>query len=320
MARWLDAQKSKSARLDATPEVLVSNWLPLRETPATIRYFAFSGAGAEQHAEAAVEAYAVPAYRHKAGFFGFGSKEDYATTPSGIVPRLTQEIPSSDFKREGFASLDIGTREARNILSHLIRAAFEKALSRRGLSTYSFSGKTKCFWAPSGLIAGKDRVAFDWKNGWQGARSLCGEVKRGTKRVRWHYGISVHVRVDEESYAQLTPRLLFTENGRDIPFKPNKLHAMRRSVPRSWRNDRWRDLMLALLYWLAEGRPLFDVPTGAERQFRFSAMPITMQAPVSITSPNDQVDEAALEEGDPVFESEFDESDVPDDEDPEAQG
>src|SRR5262249_13034307 len=48
MGRWLAAQSARNAVLDAkTADVLISNWLPFRETPPPLRYFAFSGAGAD---------------------------------------------------------------------------------------------------------------------------------------------------------------------------------------------------------------------------------------------------------------------------------
>ena len=70
MSRWLAAQAARNGAIQHVPEVLVSNWLPVRQTPPTVRYFAFSGAGAEDHAEAAVKSYAVPAAKFGTGFFG----------------------------------------------------------------------------------------------------------------------------------------------------------------------------------------------------------------------------------------------------------
>jgi len=307
MTRWLAAQANRNAILETAPEVLVSNWLPVRQMPATMRYFVFSGAGAEDIAQAAVDAYTLPCVKHGLGFFAFGGLPDFRDTPSGISPRLVQEIPMDDFIGEGVRELNLQPREARNMLTVLVRMAFEAHLAGKGLSIYEFSSRTRGYWVGPLLMKGKERVGFDWKNGWKGSRNLTGEVSKGAAKYGWHYGVSAHARVEREPYVQLTPRLIFTESGTPIP-RASKMHALRRSIPRAWRNDRWRDLLLAFLAWLSDGKEHIDVPVGGDRILRFGAMPLTMQAPVSIQSENDDADEdAAVELGDPVFEAALDE-------------
>lgn len=314
MGRWLAAQGAKKASLKQETDVLVSNWLPLKQMPATIRYFAFSGAGADEHAAAAVASFTLPAAKYGPGFLAFGNSADFGASPTGISPRLVQEVPMDDFLKEGVPQIGLQRREARNMFSNMLRNAFERWLASRGLLAHEFSANTKGFIAPASIFKTKEQIAFDWKNGWKGSRALIGEVSRGAKKYRWHYGISGYIRVDDETHIQLSPRIIFTEDG--IYPNAKKMHALRRSIPRGWRNDRWRDLMLAFLFWLSEGKDHIDLPVGSDRVIRVGAMPLTMQAPVSITSPNDEKDDG-IEEGDPVFEAELHEGDA-DGEDHEA--
>lgn len=304
MGRWLAAQGAKKGSLKQETEVLVSNWLPLKQVPATIRYFAFFGAGADEQAAAAVATYKLPAAKYGSGFFGFGNADDFGAAPSGIAPRLTQEIPIDDFLSDGVPLLGLQQREARNMYSNLLRVSLERWLVSRGLSDYEFSARTHGYWAAASLFKTKERIPFDWKNGWKGSRTLTGEVTRGLKKYRWHYGVTAYVRVDGETHIQLTPRIIFTENGTNPLDTAKKMHALRRSIPRGWRNDRWRDLMLAFLFWLSEGKEHIDIPVGIDRVVCIGAMPLTMQSPVSITSPNDEKEDG-IEEEDPVFEAEL---------------
>lgn len=303
MRRWLDAQRSRQAVLERSTEVLMSNWVAIKQTPPTVRYFLFSGAGADQQAAAAVEGYTLPAAKHGSGFFGFGNAQDYANTPHSIAPKLVQEIPVDDFLKDGVHDLGVLPREARNYYTILVRLAFEAAMRAKGLSDFEFSGRTTGYWVNTGLIKGKERIAFDWKNGWKGSRNLTGDAKG----LRWHYGVSAHVRAEKEAYVQLTPRLIFTENG-SLVGTATKMHALRRQVPRAWRNDRWRDMLLAFLHWVSDGQEYFETSVGNQRVIRFSAIPMTMQAPVSISSMTDTEEAANIEEGDPVFEVGADES------------
>ncbi|ODR98594.1 hypothetical protein AUC68_09315 [Methyloceanibacter methanicus] len=314
MARWLAAQSSKTAMLDSTPEVLVSSWLPIVQLPITVRYFSFLGSASEEQIAASTRNFTVSHYPYARGFFGFGGTKDYAGTPGAATPRLTHEIPLDDFLERGFHDFNIQSREAKNVVSVLIRTAFEKLLQQKGLATYSYSGHSLAFWVHSGIAPGTQPITFDWNNGWKGRRNLAGQITRGGgKKIHWHYGVSPYVRLGDEPYIQLTPRLIFSDNGREPITSAAKMHSLRRSVPKSWRNDRWRDLVLSFLFWLSDGKTQIEIPLGENRTLRLGAMPITMQVPASITSANDTADQTHLEEDDPVFRSE------PDDESPDDE-
>jgi hypothetical protein len=221
-----------------------------------------------------------------------------------------QEIPLDDFRDDGSKFLSIKRREANNALSNLIRAHIERMLRERGLLAYPYSDRTSGFWVHSNLIA--KRSSFDWGDGWKGSRALAGEVSRGKdkagriKKLRWHYGISPFVRIEPEALVQLMPRLIFTEDGQTPLPSPSRMHSLRRSIPKGWRNDRWRDLMLAFLWWLSNGEETVTVPAGTDRTIQLAAFPVTMTAPVSIRSEGD-LSAPDREEGDPVYDQRGDE-------------
>lgn len=302
MTRWLEAELAQKVALQREPETLISNWLRVQSMPATLRYFQFSGAGAEQLATAAVVHAKAPAVQHKSGFIGFGEFGDYVNEQSGSFPRLTQEIPTDDFLRNGDRALGIERHVASNMISALVRDAFERRLKEKALSVYDYSDRTRGYWVANGLIKGKDRVPFNFGEEWKGGRNLTGDVKRGKGRICWHFGVTPRVRIRaESSHVQLTTRVIFTDDG-TVPVSSVKaMHTLRRSVVRSWRNDRWRDMLLAFLFWLAEGNEQLSIPIGKDRNITFSTLPVTMLSPVSISSAGDSVEEGVLEHGDPVF-------------------
>ncbi len=57
-------------------------------------------------------------------------------------------------------------------------------------------------------------------------------------------------------------RVVFTADGHNALGDAKHLHRLRRSFCKSWRNDKWRDLLLAFWYWLAEGASFIDTPMG----------------------------------------------------------
>ena len=62
-------------------------------------------------------------------------------------------------------------------------------------------------------------------------------------------------------YFRLRTRLLFSEDGKTaLPGK--RTHRMRRSFAKAWRNARWRDMLLAFLFWLSNGESLIPASVG----------------------------------------------------------
>src|SRR3546814_20497255 len=70
-------------------------------------------------------------------------------------------------------------------------------------------------------------------------------------------------------------RLIFTEDGHKPFDDPARMHRLRRSFAKTWRNARWRDMLLAFLRWLADGRDSLAVPVSSEEGLVFGLPPIS---------------------------------------------
>src|SRR3546814_14109331 len=77
-------------------------------------------------------------------------------------------------------------------------------------------------------------------------------------------------------------RLIFTEDGHKPFDDPARMHRLRRSFAKTWRNARWRDMLLAFLRWLADGRDSLAVPVSSEEGLVFGLPPISWQVQVSL--------------------------------------
>ena len=86
-----------------------------------------------------------------------------------------------------------------------------------------------------------------------------------------------------------------TSDGREPIGDTRRLHKMRRSFCKGWRNDKWRDLLLAFWFWIAEGATFVDVPLGEGEALRLRLPPMSFDAPFGITAPDDagESDDAA---------------------------
>jgi hypothetical protein len=91
-------------------------------------------------------------------------------------------------------------------------------------------------------------------------------------------------------------RVVFTADGHNPLGDAKRLHRLRRSFCKSWRNDKWRDLLLAFWYWLAEGASFIDTPMGEGVALRLRLPPMIMDAPFGIDSPDDITESSDDEE------------------------
>ena len=92
------------------------------------------------------------------------------------------------------------------------------------------------------------------------------------------------------------------------------MHRLRRSFTKSWRNAKWRGMLLAFLHWLGDGETSLVVPVGSETAFSLRLPPVIVNAPVSIIL-GDDAEEEPDSEDDLAVEDEhiidFDELDDP---------
>ena len=159
------------------------------------------------------------------------------------------------------------------------------------------------------------KIAFRWGD-LAGLRQIQGvSIKR---QMNWHFGVSVAARSAPLHHVRIVSRLVFTEDGHKPFDDPAKMHRLRRSFAKTWRNARWRDMLLAFLDWLAEGQDSLIVPVSSEEGIVLGLPPISWQVPVSLP-----VEDEAPEpdDDDPSDDDEPNESDnLGDDAGPEGAG
>jgi len=82
-------------------------------------------------------------------------------------------------------------------------------------------------------------------------------------------------------------RVVFTADGHSPLGSAKRFAPLRRSFCKSWRNDKWRDLLLTFWFWLADGAAFLDVPMGEGAAMRLMLPPIIFEAAFGIDTPDD---------------------------------
>jgi hypothetical protein len=185
-------------------------------------------------------------------------------------------------------------RDGRPKFTDLTRQAMDAFFLARGLRSFELASRRLAWW-PTSSQATLKRLSFNWTDGPAGSRQIVGRSnKRG---FYWHYGVSCWARTAPVRHMRIAGRVIFTSDGREPIGDVRRLHRMRRSFCKSWRNDKWRDLLLAFWFWLAEGTTFVDVPMGEGEALRLRLPPMTFEARFGVEVPGD-VGESGDDEND----------------------
>lgn len=226
---------SARQRISHQPDQAFLNWLPVLRLPENIHYFHASVSAADLKAmRGEIDMPCVPRDRLLLSFADVEAAR--AAVPQEIELEHRYTVTLADFLRgnpKGAPPVD--RREAQNHLSDIMRQAFERFLKSQGLVQHD---KYRWF------------VPNDWREGnvgryqkdddKEGYRLLVGKAKE----LIWHFGISAFVHAGEPRRLHIMPHVLFSPDG-ITPLEDQK--QLRRRRCKLWWNDKWRDLLFALL-------------------------------------------------------------------------
>ena len=290
MDQWMAAQSAGATRLVEKRERLTSNWLLFRRLPQTIYYCEPpAGLPTKQFQNKALHIW--PVIPFDAGVLTFASPDAAGILAPNMPARLHARLPFNEFLHDGWDDLGIANHEARRQFSDLGNQAFEAFLQRRGLTGYMGSGRRITWWGDIRTVP-LTQIPFNWPQ-LKGRRQIIG--KSDKRDVHWHYGINAHIRTSPVRHLRLSSRLIFSENGQDAIGDVKRMHRLRRSFAKSWRNARWRDMLAAFLWWLKDGRPNIELPVAAQQRIVLTLPTVSFRSPVSVL----HVGEELADEDDP---------------------
>lgn len=254
---WLADQTNGAAKLIKRTEYLVSNWLRIKSLPETL-YYCEPPFGFDVQRFQMRDIAVYPLVPFKNGVLTFASPNADGELRPGVPARIVGEIPLSKFQAEGWPEQGIERHVASRHFSDLGNQAFDLYMHRLGMSVLA-NQKGRCTWWADIRLAPKTKVSFNWKHV-SGSRQIMGQSEK--RKVFWHYGLNSQIRDYPKPHIRLSPRLMFSTNGMDIIDDPKKSHRLRRSFAASWRNARWRDMLLAYLWWVSGGTDELALPVS----------------------------------------------------------
>ncbi|MVT54249.1 TIR domain-containing protein [Bradyrhizobium yuanmingense] len=266
-------------------ERLTSNWLRAAEAPDVIRFFESTGAIEDRLLDRALEDFPYPCAKQGSGIITFAeqSEVDTAFASAGRF-KLKHEIPLLEFVDNGFSALGIERQVASNLIMAMIKRAWLSFCREKGFIEYQYSNAVG-FHASAAQAATGQRIPW----GKQGARrsSMLRNVAKGHI---WQFGVTAMPYFWPFWHLKLKARVLFavdneTPAGLSID-DPRKLHRLRRTVCKGWRNKQWHGRMLAFLELLSGESAYIRLALSANAALLIEAAPMLFTSPVSTALSN----------------------------------
>lgn len=304
-----------------TPEMLVSNMLPISAPPAEVNFFNVSGVQTNKLKEVAA-ALSVPAFDHYALLAAWASTERLQKALDELnrgetKVSLRTSISLSEYLQAKYRDLPEWRRsDARNKMFAMLHLAWWKHAERRGGQAGLLANERYFTFFKDGHLP-DNKIQFPDFSGRLVRRQLVGFSKK--RRVYWHFGVQARsiLENDQLSYS-LTPHVTFSAEGKKPLESKSQLHSLRRSFCRSWWNDRWRDLMQGFVSAIAdEGQIRIDIGTPVPMlvssrflEFKSPISPATVDVTAAGTT---ELSEEVADQWDEDELAEFDESEPPSD-------
>jgi TIR domain len=266
-------------------ERLTSNWLRAAEAPDVIRYFESTGAIEDRLLDSVLEDFPYPCAKQGSGIITFAeqSEVDTAFASAGRF-KLKHEIPLLEFVDNGFSALGIERQVASNLVIAMIKKAWLSFCREKGFVEYHYSNAVGFHASVAQAPTGR---RIPW--GKQGDRrsSMLRNVAKGHI---WQFGVTAMPYFWPFWHLKLKSRVLFsvdnnTPEGLSID-DARKMHRLRRSICKGWRNKQWHGRMLAFLELLSGESAYIRLALAANAALAIEAAPILFTSPVSTALPD----------------------------------
>lgn len=272
------------------PEALTSNWVQIVEQPNHIRYFEPTGAIDQGAMKRACSTFRYPAEVYERGFFSFATATDVQDHFVGVGRfRVGFEATLAEFLEKGLPDRKVRTTEARNMITSILRQAWNAMCRERGLFEHMWS-KASGFHVGSKLLPIGQKVSW----GRQGDRrsSMLRNLAGG---YIWQFGGTAQPNLWPYPHFKLKTRVVFAEKVSGEAGSPvedaKKQHRLRRRICKGWRNKQWHGRMMALLELLSGDLAYLYLAVGSDARFVVDATPIKFTLPVTTELPDELTDD-----------------------------
>ena len=278
LATWQRFKLRQSTSISNTPESVFSNWFQISSLPSHINFFRFNAS--KEAMKPAFNKFQSPTASYLQLVASFADAVTLEMEASYIPLQQAYRVPLAQFlDGHEIDGSQILWWEARNMVTGLLRQAWEQFAQSQGLLLYEFAHGSAWF-IPLDLIEG-NIATFQDENDQKRRRRLVGRSEK--RDIYWHFAVSGKVSMAYPRHLALRPHVVFTQDGKTPLDSKSRAARLRRSFCKNWWNDRWRDLLRAFVAVLSNGEEEFSLCLGGDAVATIAASPMGFDAPLSIT-------------------------------------
>lgn len=273
---WWRTQFNADAGVANEPEQCLSNWFEITHMPAKLFFHEAKvtfGAG-----DGASMAY--PTVELGGRWVSFA---DAAHLAPAFTIRRTTDFATKDVIEGLLDERYIHQNEVKKIVSFLLVDNWVRMMRLREMAVYQLSNHRFCGALRQNQVP-DDKITFadiDEKPAWRGIIGYkTMQRASGPSWVRfWHFAVQARAQFFPVWAYLITNHVVFSEDGQHLWDSRERQHSARRSQCKNWWNDDWRDRMLAMMTWIADGSDQITVNCGGD-VIEVSVRPLTFTSPV----------------------------------------
>ena len=292
VADWWRGVHSAAAGVTDETESYLSNWFKVDALPDVIRVYPLTR---EEKERLDPDALPFPAHKTERHLITFADRDELVRARSklGLSNQLAIEgmsdskaVITSRFLKRGERGLGIAPRDAENALVRILRLAWERTLRERTLEEHEMAGGRRAYWFRNGFSERNRAYYGDPDAPRRPWRQLAGKIKEN----QWHFAISGWLWTHPFPLFIVRTHVLFSENGREIWPDKKRLQRTRVSACKTWWNDRWRDMLLASMRWVAGDEDHLSLHVAEDQVVLVSTAPVEFVSDVAYTMVTDEDD------------------------------
>jgi hypothetical protein len=280
VADWHRRSIDQKRKIVVSRERCYSNWFPLN-LPRQIQFHQFKGPADTLPIMAS--ALGFPYKAHGEFLITFAPR---AAVEEAIGTHFssTKICDSVSFNESGFGELAIQPFDASNIVSDLVRQAWNLAMDSREFAFHEMANGQRAWFFKLNKLE-KNRGYYEISPGKRAFRQLVGHKTRKNidgSRVPdgyWHYAVSASAHLHTFPRLVLKHHVIFTDDGETPWSAPERMHKARRSVCKNWWNAEWRDRLKAFAATLGGGAKEFTLPVGGNENILVSMDSVQFTSP-----------------------------------------
>ncbi|HNP35840.1 MAG TPA: toll/interleukin-1 receptor domain-containing protein [Woeseiaceae bacterium] len=283
VSAWHERTISQNRKIVISNEKCFSNWFSI-DLPKQV-HLHYTNASTSQ-LELAASLLKIPYRLHGGAVISFADADDIQKTLNDIARlKKTESICLADFINDGCDEWGIARFDAGNIISDLIRQAWDNKLQSMDLGYHTLASGLRAWYFKDGQLP-KNKAFFSPPGG--GKRTYRQLVGRKSKQTaegvkvadgNWHFAVSASPQLFPFSRILLRYHVIFTDDGETPWDNADRMHKARRRVCKNWWNKEWRDRLFAMCAGLADGQDRLQLVVGHGTAIEMSMSPEVFTSP-----------------------------------------